>query len=236
MTWLNFSQVPPGGWRYVQNDDRGGFLKRFQSYNPYGLLIDDIVAFRKANGLRRANNTDAGQDVEEFMCHEFGGDPRYCVDGSKKNSLWGAIRSKGAAAKRVADALVNGGSTLVDWVGEGMVPIPTGQAQDRADVCTGRLTGQSCPHNNQKVSASWFTGPVAEAISAQMREKTGRQLRVEGEEALHFCQLCLCSLPLKVFVPMQTIQNHFPNRMMEIFQQDAPKNCWVLTESQTPAK
>lgn len=228
------TEVPPGGWRYVQNDNRGAFLKKFTGYGDYGGFIEEVLDFRKANVLNGSTTQAVDRDIQTYMCREVGNDPRYCTDESKKNSTLQRLVSRAKAAKHVVERLSSGAGIIHDWLGNDAHPVPLSTAQARSDVCSGRLSGVACPHNSDKTTASWFTGPVSRAIKEQVAAKEKLSLKVEGESALHYCQLCLCPLPLKVWVPMPTILNHFPDKMLDVFRKEAPANCWLLTETSTP--
>jgi hypothetical protein len=122
--------------------------------------------------------------------------------------------------KQVTGALVVG-----DYVLHGSKAIPLAESQDRADICTGRLTGKPCPRHVK----SWQFNAAAQAvirIEMDKRSKSGR--KVEGEDSLKVCSVCGCWLPLKVDVPFITIWKHTSDAMFDRFPTDTP--CWIASE------
>lgn len=116
-------------------------------------------------------------------------------------------------------------ATAVEWWGDGGHPDP--RAQDRADVCSGRLTGNPCPHNYQ---GGWIMPQkVADTVRRWFELKNHLKLRVEGEEKLGHCEICNCGLSLKIHVPRQTTLNHTPDEEYA----KLPEWCWMRTESET---
>ena len=117
-------------------------------------------------------------------------------------------------------------ATVREWIGDGLQPDPA--AQDRADVCTGRLSGRRCPFN---WAGGWlFPKAVAATVRRWAEAKTKLNLRVEGESQLGHCEICNCRLNLKIHVPLKTILNHAPKEQLEEFLTEAPW-CWINTES-----
>lgn len=110
---------------------------------------------------------------------------------------------------------------MLDWLGSGGKPVDAAVAQRRVDVC------KMCPHNNEANITAWITGPIARAILDQRRAKLGLALAVEGEERLFSCDICLCHLPLKVWVPTDTILEHTDSNTLAQF----PTHCWIFNEA-----
>lgn len=116
-------------------------------------------------------------------------------------------------------------ATMREWLGEGGKPAPN--AQDRADVCSGRLSGKPCPHN---YLGAWITPQVvANTVRRFVGAKNNLKLRVLGEEMTGHCECCNCVISLKVHVPITTILNHTPRDEFEKF----PEWCWIKTEAKT---
>jgi hypothetical protein len=122
--------------------------------------------------------------------------------------------------------LSDGSKTLYEWLGEGSHPDP--QAQDRADVCSGRITGNPCPYNYQ---GHWLIPEtIANLIKQYAEAKNHLKLTVRGEETLGWCEVCSCKLSLKVHVPLKHIVNHCHPETLEKF----PAFCWMTTERICP--
>jgi hypothetical protein len=122
-----------------------------------------------------------------------------------------------------------------EWFGDGGKPDP--RSQDRADVCSGRLSGEKCPYN---YLGHWIIPKkIADTIRRCVELKNHLSLRVEGEDKLGHCECCNCVLSLKVHVPRQTILNHTNDVEYAKFppNPDHPKfQCWLKSESYETTK
>ena len=122
-----------------------------------------------------------------------------------------------------AKDLAVGAQIIKDWLGEGGVIVDKELSQDRADVCTGRITGVACPMN--KIGFS-FGGEAGKLIHKIIEIKNGYDIRVKGEKALGVCEACSCDLKTKVHVPMSYLQSH----TTEAEAKEFPPICWQRTE------
>lgn len=137
------------------------------------------------------------------------------------------------AAGVVARAVVQyskGVKTILDWADEGFKAVPIDEAQSRSDICAGKDGADPCPHNREATFP--LVGAVAEAIKAQVEKKNRLQLSVVGEEKLHACDICKCSLPLKVWTPMETILSSMSPDTLKSFEQYPP--CWMNKQKPSP--
>lgn len=224
--------VPPGGWIYVQEYTDNGVKKskRWVYFGPISIAAGEIADFRKGNNIPRATIEEVIQDVEEYTCQRLGNDPTYCR--VKKNStvrerLLSFKESVVAGAIRAVGNAKTGSKILTDWLGSGGTPVPDDKAQARANVCIG------CKEFNREGHFfAKLTGAIARAILEQRREKNRLGRKVVGEEELHTCTVCDCHLPLKVWVPLETILD----RTHPDIQKEFPAYCWIHTEQKPPAK
>lgn len=104
-----------------------------------------------------------------------------------------------------------------DWLGEGGRPVPSEQAQARADVCL------KCPLNRDDGMADWLTRTASEVFKLQIELKNREKLRVHGEKRLFVCQGCSCNLRLKVHVPISFIRETTDQAGLD-------PACWILKE------
>lgn len=108
--------------------------------------------------------------------------------------------------------LAGGATTLVPWLGTGMEVVEQSEAQLRATICL------ACPLNRDGIK---MVDDVAGRIHKTVEAKNNIALRVVGEEHLKTCAVCLCSLPLKVWLPIERIR-------LGILPSDVyPSHCWV---------
>lgn len=231
--------LPPGGWIYEQKDNEGKVVKKFRSMAPFKDAATEIKRVRVNNKFARASLNEVMEDLEAATCERLGFDPKWCAVKKKsfpftpvnlfKASPFHLRENAQAAGQRIGQ-LASGAQILSDWIGEGAQPVPIETAQARADVCTGRLTGHPCPFNRSGFKP---VEGAAERIRLHLERKNELDLRVEGEENLHTCDICWCHLPLKVHVPISSILAGTPDNMLLKFQQAYPA-CWIVTENQTP--
>jgi hypothetical protein len=114
-------------------------------------------------------------------------------------------------------------STIKDWLGEGCQPDP--QAQDRANICTGKNSGRPCEFNWR---GGWIMRrEVADTVRRWIEAKEHLQLRVEGEDQLGTCEVCRCPLSTKIHIPLKTILAHTPKEEFE----NLPPHCWIKLET-----
>lgn len=116
-----------------------------------------------------------------------------------------------------AKQYANGLEILRDWLGHDGFAVDPARSQGRANICL------QCPHN---VSGFSVAESVAIAIRNHVELKNSLELRVEGEKSLHTCEICQCSLRLKVHVPMALIRGHMRPEESGRF----PDYCWQRTE------
>ena len=90
------------------------------------------------------------------------------------------------------------------------------EADLRANIC------RSCPLN---VAKKWWEkmtkDPIAEGMRMTLELKHGMNLSLPNEEELGVCRVCGCCIPLKVWTPIEHIQNQVGNL------HDAPDYCWM---------
>lgn len=237
MPLITLKTLPPGGWLFEQKDNNGILVKKFSDMCPFPDFCQPILECRVKNKFKRATMAEVMHDVEEAQCHRLNYSDKYCVVKKKPfqfnpAKLFKAVASHvHIAAERISN-VADGSLILKDWLGDGAVPVPPEQAQNRADVCIRGVEGHACPHNKDGFEP---IEEAAEFIRRQVEQKNQLQLSVEGEEQLKTCQICWCHLPLKVHVPMEHILAQTTEKMAAKFQEQAPPNCFMLTENQTPA-
>ena len=115
-------------------------------------------------------------------------------------------------AKRYAGGL----ETLIDWLGSGGVCVNIPKAQSRTDTCL------KCVHNKP---GGIVPESVSAAIKRQVQLKNEIGLKTEGMDGLRSCELCACPLPLKIFVPLESLGVSEQEAIEEF-----PNFCWLNTE------
>lgn len=117
--------------------------------------------------------------------------------------------------------MARGAAILLEWTIDGIV-VEQQQAQKRADVCTGRLSGEKCPNNVHYE----FNEQVGNAVRRVVALKNRLKLRVHGEKQLLACSACGgCALKAKVWKELSSILPDDDERAK------LDPKCWLLTES-----
>ncbi len=214
MPLRNILQVPPGGWRLSQTLP-DGTVKSWHSMNEAWTLAGVIADFRKGNGLPRATQREALDDIDEATCARLHDDPAHCVQ--KKTSRARAAISRLSKSARAA---ATGGRTVVEWLGTGAKAVDIPIAQSRANVCL------ECDRNKDGHSWLKLTANLVRAIAEHMNAKEQLKLRVAGEEKLHTCSVCDCVIPLKIWLRREILAERTSSEVLH----DLPEWCWLKKE------
>jgi len=220
------NNFPPGSFQAIFPE--AGMKKPFQgSFNE---CVQFVLSFRKKNPTITAKNgwtldqTEIETWVDEhnsarLMANgwtqwvEFGGGSTPLPDG-KKNGVWRSVVEK---FRRVG----SGAMLLKDWLGSGARPVEGVMAEKRALVCVG------CPKNDGADFTAYFTHLYADRIKAMLQIKHDMELKTSVDEKLTVCSACDCPLKLKVWCPIETINQ----RLSSDTRTRLDPRCWVLSES-----
>lgn len=213
-------KFPPGGWIFLQPE---------LNWNaPLPLAHDryqtarDIVAVRRANPHKNLSTDESSAlaDLETYTAYRLKMDPHYVIGGepvAQKKTQVSAAPTIRPVLKRIAQLAV-GIETFREWLGEGLKPVDFGLASARSKVCS------VCPLN---VRGDWLnraSGAVAEKIKQHVAAKERLNLTVPNEAELGTCSACECSLPLKIWVPIDVIE------MSASTMARLHHACWILGE------
>lgn len=224
------STFPPSGWFYYQPETNWPEVPQgFFAGKTFDQAVDEIIKHRKANprfNLATDWDTVANQ-LDEFTDLRLRGNPKareYLVDGGleKKAPVPPSPRA-GQSAGSVAGGVrkvAAGVSALWDWLGDGGEPVPVSDANMRAAVCA------QCDRNKPGNWTSWFTVPASELIRKQLEIRNDMELKTNFDDKLGCCSICLCPLPLTVFVPLEY---KLATMRPEVFA-ELPEWCWVKKE------
>lgn len=222
------SEVPNGGWQWF--DPKTQWKPDFGLRDFYACR-DEIVAHNAANprhGL--STNPDAVADALDFFNAAVRkGDPRWCVTDAPGKALppsaagafSGGLKSAAAAVVEKAKKYVAGVGVLIHWLGSGAKTVPQELADKRAEVCT------RCPRNMPGNWESHFTGEAAEIIRQELSIHKDMALATPYDKQLGTCDVCLCRMVLKVWVPLDHVRRKLkPEQEAELWE-----NCWIKSES-----
>lgn len=115
-----------------------------------------------------------------------------------------------------------GVKTINEWLDAGSPAVAQELAESRAATCV------ACPQNGKGDFTSWFTTPAAEAIKRQVEKLHDRKLATEQGDKLGVCEICLCPMKVKVFLPIEFIKTHTNDETMDNLR--AVSGCWIPKE------
>lgn len=131
---------------------------------------------------------------------------------------------KNALGAMTANKLIKSAMTFYqtrrDWLGGDGEFVDADDAQKRADTCLFGNGGKKCPHNREMPLFEILTSAAAHATIAQLKVKDKLGLKLNMEHELHTCDVCLCNLKLKPWVPSKYIRVSFK-------QEELPDYCWM---------
>lgn len=120
------------------------------------------------------------------------------------------------AARRYA----KGTKTLIDWLGDGGVPVPERQANLRSLACV------DCPLNRPVRWTDLIEAGVAEAVKKQESVRLGADMRLALDSKLGMCKACGCYLKLKLWVPFKHIAANTDDKTVK----ELHHKCWYFRE------
>lgn len=231
---------PPGGWSYWcpkgEMDFPGGFafdvqvskIREYRAANPslnlpsdlgsvrHALLLHTFLRMRKRLGLETTMQWFSVTDTDDAEIEDLIKKKQQSLplDEPQENA-------KPAGIVETVQQLTTGAQTLYDWLGAGGVPVSPKLAGKRANTC------RKCDLNGEGNWLQRLAASVAGVVKQQMELKNQMSLKVKNEDELHSCSACGCALPLKVWVPIETIiQDTKPETMTKF-----DKKCWIIAEA-----
>lgn len=225
----------PGGFRFYQPQTKWQ-PPPFASFNT---IVQGLISHRNANPALRDQHHWATDDatveieVDEFnarICEQAGwGDYVQAAIGGAAPPFFPVPnqidQSKLAVAASSVKKIWAGVRTLNDWLDSGDAPVPAEQSGARAGVCA------SCPKNVPGDFSNWFTRPASEAIRKQLERVKDRNLSTPNDEKLNVCDVCLCPMKLKVHTPLNFINAHLSQQIVDELAAGNPA-CWIVRERQ----
>lgn len=114
-----------------------------------------------------------------------------------------------------------GKDLIVQWLGDGLMPVSVAIAIDRASVCV------KCPKNQEGNLWQRLTSKAAKQLTTLVNIKNDLKLKTPHDDKLKVCVACDCWLPLKVHTPIE----HIEANTSEDVWQSLDKGCWLFTET-----
>jgi hypothetical protein len=205
----NWGGIPYGGG-YRLKDPLSGV-------EVYGTTFNMFL--NRMRDQRRANSFPIGlefeQEMEQLICQHW---PQECtnIDVDK-------IRPRNLG---LHDVMV-GTSVMARFVISGMKVVPQEEAERRASICV------NCAYNTRY--AKPCNGVCAELLTL-IRSIVG-QVGTSKDADLHACQVCACSLPAAVYVPLDIQLKPLSDNQIKQFESvNRMRGCWKVPPNDLPQK
>lgn len=201
---------PPGSFRYriVALADRAPALAMVGPYHSFRDLCNEVAKRCMANGLPVPSETA----IEDQLCQSL--PPGHCRDELGQVTL-----EPGNLALSLAD-VVQGTRTLASWFLNGRKRVTRDETVRRTYICN------ECPHN---VSIAGCQGCSGHSLRALVNEVVANE-PLPTDTMLGACNVCRCSLPAKVRMPLSDILPHMTaDQKGQLWEK-----CWIRDGFDTP--
>lgn len=208
-----------------------GMTKPFRSPSFSGAKKFE-ASFRKGNpALCKKNgwtldDTDVANYVEQQNVARLmaGGYTSFLImsDGNAPPKSPGQRGLPGALAAAVGHARNSGlgMKLMVQWLGDGLRPVPIEIAEKRAAICA------ECPVNQNGNFAQRLDAIAAKQFKMLLQVKSDLSLKTTHDEKLKTCTACDCWIPLKVFAPIE----HIRSNTSDDAKAKLSPQCWIKHE------
>ncbi len=216
-------QSPPNGFRYTQKETGWKSWEQVPATQwDFNFLCREVKNHRLANAKLKLsldmNQIESEVDLANAQrVLAIPGAESYVIDGGAPPP-----KTVGPSLAQVRAAAGAVPKILLDWLGEGCVPVDQALAEKRAEVCS------ACRLNSKSELTSIFTDPAAAIIKKTIALKNGMKISTSMDSKLGTCQACLCAMKLKVHVPIQIIKNRTEKSVIEDLKNG--DNCWIISE------
>jgi hypothetical protein len=194
---LEPNTVPPDGYRYFQPETRTWI--RAPDYGNFFVFVRD---HRKSNNIPLEPFWES--HIEDQLCQLLPAGFCKQVDPAERRNVFSRISW---------EDVVTGTTTIANWAIHGFKQVDQALADSRADTCS------RCYYN---VQIGGICGACQHLQNFTAKFTNGR--RTSSEPFLKACAVCKCSLAVKVWVPIESIEAANPNLG------EFPDFCWIKKE------
>lgn len=172
----------------------------------------------------RLNNLDVPsglrEKIQEFCCKHTA--PGFCIDSERSRPDGGGGFGVGVSS---VEQVMRGTKALASWVTEGKESEE--KARQRAQSCiSGGNEGAPCPHNKDVAP---HCPKCKRGMLDRLKALITRTLQGEPEpweQGLNYCELCGCSLRLKVRTKIGVLEK----QIQSAEKKQLPDFCWIKKE------
>lgn len=213
------NEFPINGWQYYQAET--GW-----SANPhmgFSDVVREIISHRQANPRFNlaTDVTTVGNELEAYTVSRLASIPggsAYLIDdgGAAPPSFPNRqrLRDRLAGVAASASKMVVGIAVMRDWLGEGLKPVESAEAETRAATCV------RCPNNQPGTP---LVDAAAETFRRLVAAKNDMNLTTSHDEKLETCAACSCRLTLKIWAPLHHILKHTDDEVRSKLWSE----CWI---------
>jgi hypothetical protein len=203
--FANYSDTPPGGWRYAVPEVGSKLVGPFTNWPQ---LLENLKVRYNAAGYPIPSNIY--DKVQDYICEQ---QPEYCGEPGTVGMYSGPSEK---ATFHTFHAAMQCLQTLISHrAGSGERPDMELQ-EARAKVCV------ECPENQDTQGCSMCN---VKALSGMIKKLVGAKV-TSVDKRLKFCAVCHCSTAAKVATKHEAIWKHMPERQ----KANLPSTCWLIVE------
>lgn len=180
---VNQSEVPPDGFRYLQQETRTWIRAP-----DYSNLFVEVREHRKANNLPLGTFWEA--EVEDQLCTML--PPGLCKESSP-------AQRQNVFTRVGWEQVVAGTKTLTNWAAKGFVAVEQSLADSRANICS------RCYFNVGYSGGCHSCGQVQKLAMTIIGTRS-----TPANPFLKVCAVCRCTLQAKIWAPIDVIDKGTP--------------------------
>jgi hypothetical protein len=214
-------------YRYPSFDGCVTWEIRFRKGNP-----DLCARFGWTTDVEEVERYVEEQNVQRMIANGWNDFIEFDGESPPKTSRQPVLPHALAAVAGHLDKIGSAKNLMVQWLGDGLEPVPIELAEKRAAICAG------CPKNSKNNGETeetlWqrFTNVAANQIKGLINIKNNIHLQTTRDKELGHCEGCDCVLNLKIHAPVKHIE---ANTHHSVWPNLAP-NCWLFSETgRTPS-
>lgn len=193
LRYINLINTPPGGFKYHVDESNRDFTE-----HSYRDLVRKVIAHLKANNYPVPSNIE--ERLHEYGCNQS--PPGWCEHNLKPGEIV-ALVGFGEALEFTR--------TIGQWLARGEM-VPVEESDRRAKICG------DCPFNQGAGCPTCVMDRMRDAINSFSGWR-----KTKHDSALNICQICGCSLKLKVLVPLDILHKNMPQEKLDRL----PDWCWL---------
>lgn len=214
-----FKQIPQG-LQFLQPETQW----KPRPWASFDEIVNSLISHRQGNPslLAKGWSTDrktVESEVDAYntaICKAMGWTD-YIVEGGGAAATPFPAQSPQRSLLERSRQLAAGAGVQIDFIKSREEAVPAETAAVRAKICV------DCQFNVKGGLETFFTKPASEAVRRGLELARGWKLSIPQSEMVNICDVCLCPLKLKIWIPLSFIQARMPAEVGAAM----PDWCWI---------